>query len=358
VKFASFLSFIISHNEAIIQWLLAIIVGSATFLFFKELFGKKEEAKNHSSDASTLNVDEVQNILQKILDQTANVGRIMTSDHLPNEPAPAIAASSAALIGDPAEVAALRELIKNRDDEISLLKADPSAEKLKSQQARLSELENKLSEYEILEDDIADLSLYKEENARLKIDLEKARIGAITPAVAEAQPLVKEENSSAEIPSSDVQDTGDPMSDFASAIDIDKGVAPSAAEMSAELSALLEGLPGPAAEVSVPKAEVVELKAEEVKPIAQNEAAMAAPQESPPRLADVVPIHQKPVDEPQAPEGETSNLFAEFSGNLDTDRVMEELVTLEGLPAADPKDALEESLDTDKVVAEAAGFKS
>src|SRR5690606_1507931 len=49
------------------------------------------------------------------------------------------------------------------------------AEDNKKYLEKIAELEAKLSEYEVLEDDIADLSLYKEENARLKSELERLK---------------------------------------------------------------------------------------------------------------------------------------------------------------------------------------
>ena len=65
---------------------------------------------------------------------------------------------------------------------------------------RISELEAKLAEYEVLEDDIADLSLYKEENARLKTELDRLKGGgapsaeeaAEVPEPEESEDLVKE----------------------------------------------------------------------------------------------------------------------------------------------------------------------
>ncbi|MCC6277033.1 MAG: hypothetical protein IT289_03845 [Oligoflexia bacterium] len=52
---------------------------------------------------------------------------------------------------------------------------------------KIKDLEARLGEYEIIEDDIANLSIYKEENARLKSELEKMKGGAApTPTPAPA----------------------------------------------------------------------------------------------------------------------------------------------------------------------------
>lgn len=53
--------------------------------------------------------------------------------------------------------------------------------------ARINELEERLVEYEIIEDDIADLSLYKTENEKLKEELQslRARLGGAAPSAVE-----------------------------------------------------------------------------------------------------------------------------------------------------------------------------
>jgi hypothetical protein len=52
-------------------------------------------------------------------------------------------------------------------------------------EARIKDLEARLKEYEIIEDDIANLSLYKEENSRLKDELSKAKGGEVTTPAAD-----------------------------------------------------------------------------------------------------------------------------------------------------------------------------
>lgn len=57
----------------------------------------------------------------------------------------------------------------------------------KALEIKIKDLESKLAEYEIIEDDIANLSLYKEENVRLKDELNKLKgAGGATPSVPEA----------------------------------------------------------------------------------------------------------------------------------------------------------------------------
>ena len=88
-----------------------------------------------------------------------------------------------------AQIQAMKKELASRDDEIGKLKAGgdkkPSAE-AEGLGTRIKELESKLAEYEILEDDIADLSLYKEENQRLKAELEKTKAAGAGAASAPA----------------------------------------------------------------------------------------------------------------------------------------------------------------------------
>ncbi len=44
VRFEAFISFWMAHNEAIIQWVLFVIVACSTMLFFRAIFGKKTKS--------------------------------------------------------------------------------------------------------------------------------------------------------------------------------------------------------------------------------------------------------------------------------------------------------------------------
>ncbi len=57
-------------------------------------------------------------------------------------------------------------------------------------QKKIRELESRLGEYEIIEDDIANLSLYKEENTRLKNELQKLKVGESSIVTAPKKPAV------------------------------------------------------------------------------------------------------------------------------------------------------------------------
>lgn len=395
MKFAAFLSFWMAHNESIIQWMVATIIGFSTFLVFRSFFGKKT-----GDVATAVGIDPgMQELLKKVLDQTTVLEKAMMSaptvvaapagEATAVMPAPVQVVSGA----DPAELEKLKKMIEDRDVELNRLKNDPSSGKLRDQIDKVQELENRLKEYEILEDDIADLSLYKEENARLKSELQRLVGGAApaaepaaapapvaaaeavapAPAAVEGDALVDQfakvvdqtKGMETAIPStegmSNLPQTGDPMADFQSAVQKEKSEAED--RTIAEVAASLE--PAPAAPATEPAPAV----AAEPAPAPAAVASADAPALSvvPPVEAQAAPAEESAAasmlaseaTEQTAPSGEAAatDLFAEFStGNLDTDRVMEEMASLDKMPAADGKDALEGDVDADKMVAEAAGF--
>jgi hypothetical protein len=337
-----------AHNESIIQWMLAVIIGFSALLVFRAVFGKKDADAGYSSAGG-----DVQDLLKKVLDQTSILEKAMMSAPAPvvmpvsaesaSAPAATAAAVSASASVDPLEIAKLKKLIEERDEELNRLKNDPNAAKLRDQIAKVQELQNRLKEYEILEDDIADLSLYKEENARLKSELQKLVGG---DAAAAATPVPEAASTVAAAP------PGDALVDqFAQVVDQTKGLetAPNA-----EGAAHLPQTGDPMADF----AQTVQMEKE-----GATAPAAPAPTEAAVPLSVVPPVEASSSPTPAAEAataGEPSqanDLFAEFSnGNLDTDKVMEELVSIEKLPATDGKEALEGALDADKVVAEAAGF--
>lgn len=336
-----------AHNESIIQWMVAVIIGCCTLLVFRSLFAKK------SSDApSTVGLDDgIRDLLKKVLDQTTILEKAMMTAPAPivaATPPPTPAAGTAAPAPAPvasgidaAELEKLKKLIEERDQELNRIKSDPMAGKLRDQIDKIQELQNRLKEYEILEDDIADLSLYKEENARLKAELQRLVGGAAAAPEAKGEALVDQfakvvdQTKGMETPAPSTEgvthlaQTGDPMADFASAVQKENVPAAPEASETPEVSAeAVAAAPSPAP-----------------APAAPEPAAAPAPT---PAVAQAAPSGEP---------AQATDLFAEFStGSLDTDRVMEELVSLEKLPAADGKDALEGDVDADKMVAEAAGF--
>lgn len=99
--------------------------------------------------------------------------------------------------------AELRNQLQQKEKEIETLKSSAgsngagassvgvSAEvekQLQESEDRVRELEARLREYEIIEDDIADLSTFKEENAKLRQEIQKIKAGVVSPFSQDSVP--------------------------------------------------------------------------------------------------------------------------------------------------------------------------
>lgn len=327
-----FLVFVTHHNEAIIQWLFFAILLLSGALIARSLFGKKTDDVAPAAGPAQVGLgDDLQSALEKILAQTSKLEAVSLEKE-PAKPSPEMVA----------ELQSLKADLAARETELNQLKATatsqpenaggPSPEQTAELATRIKELEAKLSEYEILEDDIADLSLYKEENARLKTELEKLKSGVSVgtppveaaaavametpPAAAEAPPAVEAPPGGEDIVAEfaqavtqepkptgptekvEVPNTGDPMADFASTVKMEKQIA-------------TEATPEPVS------------------------------------------------------TGEADDLFAEFanaspeanaSESLDTDKMMAEMAALVSMEPSS-SNSLEESVDTEKMAAEASDLQ-
>ncbi|CAN5620614.1 hypothetical protein BH10BDE1_BH10BDE1_09220 [soil metagenome] len=115
---------------------------------------------------------------------------------------PVAKAEAAASDDDAAAAAALSTTLSEREAKIATLMTEievlktqaeanvaagaggvDSSEDLAAQLEKVKELQAKLSEYEIIEDDIADLSIFKEENKKLKDEIEQLRAATQTAQV-------------------------------------------------------------------------------------------------------------------------------------------------------------------------------
>lgn len=302
------LYYVTHHSETIIQWLFLAILLTSAFVIGRAIFGKKQ-AEADGSD--------IQKFLQRILDQTTKLEGVSLDTISPK-----------GMLEVEAQVQALKKDLQAREEELSKVRASGNtkvggdADKLST---RIKELESKLAEYEILEDDIADLSLYKEENLRLRSELDKAKSGGDAAAdklsasmspgediVAEFAQAVSQEVSPSAENKVEINPSGNPMEDFASAMQLEKKI----------------------------HGEV-------------TEALGAAPSAQPP-----------PPAAPEAPT-EGDDLFAEFANppvdaevepvGLDTDKMMAEMAALVSMEPTKGS-ALHEEIDTEKMAAEATGF--
>ena len=226
----SVINFLIKYNAQIIYFSAASIALLSAVVVWWQVFGKKV-LKTDGADDFDLN--DIEESLQKILKQThLNIQTVSDQQaaHLAAAGgagvASAVAAASASgalppdminqiktidgkpiadLAGVKKELETRASIIEDLQKKVSEAKsADNSSELL----AKIKNLESKLLEYEIIEDDIADLSLFKEENAKLKAELDELKRGGAKLVDQFAEEIAKEEGAGKE-----TEDQTEPVED-------------------------------------------------------------------------------------------------------------------------------------------------
>ncbi len=191
-----FLDFWSHYNQTIIQSLIVLTLIFIVALVFITLFGSKNE---DSSGAQVGISPELEKSLQKLLE---NQTKAAVFDFSKSQEGGA--PSSIATQGVSPEAAAQMDKLKTemlaKEKKIQELSAQltqavsqPASAGVDSSglEARIKELEARLAEYDIISEDIADLSRYKDENERIKTELASLRGGApaAAPVAAVAQPV-------------------------------------------------------------------------------------------------------------------------------------------------------------------------
>lgn len=161
----SFTQFWFSHIDGILNVLFLILILLFLILFVVIFVS----SKNKKTGVESL-PDDLEKTLRKVLE----------SAELKASPMPMPTGTVDNTKEASEEVEKLKKSIGEKTSEIETLKKQisekqnsGSGEDVSGLQVRLKELEAKLAEYEIIEDDIANLSMYKEENKRLRSELEK-----------------------------------------------------------------------------------------------------------------------------------------------------------------------------------------
>lgn len=241
MKLESFLQYFTHNVESIIQWVFFAILALAGLLIARGLMAPKSEGEAASAGAMGLGVGdasvaapEIQGVLKTILERTAKLDSAGPISLGGGGASPEAAAAAEA------QVANLRKDIEAKEQEIKALKetakAAPAGAADPNVAERIKELEAKLAEYEILEDDIADLSLYKEENTRLRLELEKLKgkgpadmSAAVAPTPASAAPAPAPVAPPAPAPVAAAPEPApgdDIVAEFAQAVSQDPGLPP------------------------------------------------------------------------------------------------------------------------------------
>ena len=225
-----FLSFWSQNNVLIIECLLAAVILLSLLIAFRSFFGKKHEASGEHS-AGGVDTGQLEKTLQKILENQAAQGMAPAATKV--EASKPVAEAPAAVATAPAdneaaekalaEVAELKKSLAESKKEVSTLQdkiqevtaasqapAAPAEAAVSAANAgntselmdKIRDLEARLAEYEIISEDIADLSKYREENDTLKKEIDSLRVQAggapsqtvVAEASSEAAPAVTAES--------------------------------------------------------------------------------------------------------------------------------------------------------------------
>lgn len=316
----------------------------------------------------------------------------------------AVGAGAGAQSGEGAAVAAdaleLKKALSEKEAKISALMSDLDALKVQMEsstsvspnggpeangvdigalQAKLAELQAKLAEYEIIEDDIADLSLFKEENKKLK-----AELATLKAAVETAQTQVHAANVSVEaVPRTDTP-AKDPVQVAQAAVTAKPPPEKfKLDENDAVMGEFAQALAG--ATAAVPKTET----SFESGLIVSSDSAVSDPQAAidallaggipAPDVSNAADIDEPKVDvaidefaaalerdrsgkidsgAPATPDSEENGGVDPFAGELDTGKLQAEvsklaadLASMAALADSDSS-VLDDQLDTDKLMAE------
>lgn len=336
--------FIVKNNILLIEILVGVILLAIVTLAYRNFFAKaKSELDGHADGTS---ISAIEASLKKILEST----EVKSS-------APAVSNS---------EVEGLKNSLLDKDrmieelqfqlkaaSEANMGESASSADLLQAQN-RSKELEAKLAEYEIISEDIADLSMYKDENVKLKKELETLKKGAaaspaaaapvleepliphvaVAPAAAVAPPAAEASaDASAEFGGID----DDIMAEFARAVEEQKAAAAPAA-------------PSVAAKEAAPVAPVVEIPEIE-EPLIEVVAEAALPELEPEVAAEPV-VAAEAVEEAEA-EAPTVDL-----GEMNLEAMVAEADDLASKEVAElDQNILEIGLDTEKLAEEALTFQ-
>lgn len=239
--------------------------------------------------------------------------------------------------------------------------------------AKLAELQAKLSEYEIIEDDIADLSSFKDENKRLKEELERLRAAALTAQtqvqaaqVAPVAPPAVDPVQAVQTAVAQAAQTLSPVDEFAETIANEKPETTPAAPAPSEPFKLdpADDVMGEFAQaISVAEPAATETSAAPSPPVAATPVADAIESlvvsgssgavVDPQAAIDALMAGMTPKTDGAAPTetAEPAGEEADAFGPLDTEKMLAEVASMKE-ETGDAASVLDEPLDTERLMAE------
>lgn len=307
------------------------------------------------SEGSSVNAEGLEETLKKVLEATRHqpAAQALGRDHEAGvtvapkhgeelqgntaESSDGISAAVAAVVASGGDSEAFKAQIAEREKLIGELKtklgelesskkaqvATPGAD-VSGLETKIKDLEARLREYEIIEDDIANLSLYKEENVRLKNELNKLRGGAPAEAAAPSADQI-----------ADKTETVPPSEPLEEALK--KAGSQNESEIQAELAKAMSEVPQEAPAATPTEEKPQDDLVSQLANVVENKApAASAPEPAQPVAAEPAPAAAAatPASTPAEPapvEGQVPEALKSF----DPDKIAEEAGKLEEAPASD-----------------------
>ena len=355
------IAYVVLHSELLIEVSIALVAVTSLYLAARAFLRNDSSAEE---GASSTDLSQIEATLKKIVEQ-GSLSKNSSADYAAAGLTPEQVAQATELKH---EVEKLKAELGHRTTQLEELKAKEAAggavagdgtpsEDLSKLEARIKELESKLSEYEIISEDIADLSFYKEENQKLQKELEALKNAAPVAATPVAAPVAAQQPEAEIVGKSKVEEVVTPppaavveespsfvdddiMAEFARAVEQQVATKPTQ-KQAVENSPVEEAAPVVAAapDVVAPEA-VVEVAAE---------LPMDIPAEVP---VEVVAEAEQPAPVEDAPAIEAEEVSG--LGEMNLDKIVEEAQIIEANPVeSTDSNVLEESLNEDKLLAEA-----
>jgi hypothetical protein len=335
-----FLQFVMSHNATIIEILFGLTLLGVLFLAVRSFL----LAKDPSGGGAALDMGNLETMLQQILEKAGQIPSAAGAGAGSTE-------DSQRLIAEITNLKTDLEAKKKQIDEMKTAAANtpaPAAGGLSSEEKaslddKIRELQAKLSEYEIISEDIADLSFYKEQNAKLQKELDSMKAGgapvaAPAPApVAAAAPPPPPREEPAIVGKATVTETP------------------------ADEVPVSEPIPAPAASAAAPAAAELaiddDLMAEFAAAVEKQKAPEAAAAPIAPAASEAAaPKTEAPKTEASAASREQAEVSL---GEMDMDKMLAEAAGIKNDgPEVSAEAALGTSMDENKLLQEAAALNS
>lgn len=184
--------YLVEHNTSIVSGLVLLIILFSMFLGFRSFLSAKN-ADRFQGASETPSMAQLEETLKKLLERADQVPSAASAGA-------GVSAENTALLK---EIEDLKNSLAEKQVQMEMIERKAATEPASSgpglsnaekeaMGSQIKDLQARLSEYEIISEDIADLSFFREENAKLQKELESLKKGGApvaAPAPAAAAPV-------------------------------------------------------------------------------------------------------------------------------------------------------------------------